>query len=177
MDNKKIKFKPTRQSDIIFAIITGAFFGTGISLIVMTEEYPYILIPFAWVICALPLVYCMTYSKKLRNFKENGIRIPGHIIGAYRQIAGRGVHIYYLKIAFFEDGDKVLCTQGYYKDPNSTLADTKCNVYKWKGKYLEADFNTLRKGEKPKDLKIYPGSTGPFFSFKIGKVTDRKNTL
>ncbi|MCR5108309.1 MAG: hypothetical protein K6B28_09115 [Lachnospiraceae bacterium] len=177
MDNKRKKYKPVRQSNTIFAIITGVFFGIGTTLNVIGEEYPYIIIPFAWVICALPLVYCLSYSNKLEAFKANGICIPGHIIGAYEQHPGRGPSIYYLKIAFFEDGDKVLCTQGYYKDPNFILADTKCNVYKWKGKYLEADFNTICIGEKPKNLKIYAGSTGPFFSFKIGKVTDRKNTL
>ena len=88
MDNKRIKFKPVRQANTLFAIITGVFFGAGATITVIGEEYPYIIIPFAWVICALPLVYCITYSKKLKAFKENGICIPGCIVGVKSKYCG-----------------------------------------------------------------------------------------
>lgn len=173
MVNKRMKFKPVRQSNAVFVLIIDIFFGGLATMILFLSDYPKIIIPCVWAAFALPLVYCLSYSKKLKTFKQNGICIPGCIIGVYEQISSSAPNVYYLKIVFFEDGDKELCSQGYYKDPNRTLADTKCNVYKWKGKYLEADFNTLCKGDHPK-VKIDPYTLGPFFSFKIGKVTEGK---
>ena len=45
-------------------------------------------------------------------------------------------------------------TEGYVGNPNYKLKNISCAVYKWKDKYIEADFNVLDKKEKPHYLEI-----------------------
>ena len=59
-----------------------------------------------------------------------------------------------MKISFYDNGEKVKYTEGYAGNPNSKHKSCICNIYKWKGKYIEADFDVLEKKEKPNNLNI-----------------------
>jgi hypothetical protein len=98
--------------------------------------------------------YYITYDLKRNVYKKNGECFQGHIIGADVIISGRGEWTYYLKISFFDDGEKIKYTEGYEGNPNKKLKNCECNIYKWRGKYIESDFKTLEKKEKPVNLKI-----------------------
>ncbi len=100
MVNKRMKFKPVRQSNAVFVLIIDIFLGGLATMILFLSDYPKIIIPCVWAAFALPLVYCLSYSKKLKTFKQNGICIPGCIIGVYEQISSSAPNVYYLKIVF-----------------------------------------------------------------------------
>lgn len=97
--------------------------------------------------------YYITYDEK-RNIYKKGERFQGYIIGADEFMSGRGDWTYYLKISFYDDGEKIKYTEGYAGNPNKKLKNREGNIYKWKGKYIESDFKTLDKKEKPVNLKI-----------------------
>lgn len=105
-------------------------------------------------------------------YKKNGTCIQGCIIGAERIMGQKRTGSYFLKILFFDEVKKVRYTEAYMGNPNDILQDCFCNIYKWKGKYIEADFNTL--GEKQESfVEMIPVKViwnYPFF--KTGKVKD-----
>lgn len=98
--------------------------------------------------------YYITYNVKRNIFKKKGERFQGYIVGADEFVRGRGDWTYYLKISFYDDGEKIKYTEGYAGNPNKKLKNRECNIYKWRGKYIESDFTTLEKKEKPANLKI-----------------------
>ncbi|MBR1470236.1 MAG: hypothetical protein IJ600_01180 [Lachnospiraceae bacterium] len=168
-----MKYKTARQTGIIYTFIFFLFcIGIGLYVIMGAEEgeiYPYIFALCTWLIGILLLVYSLSYDLKRNSFKENGICIPGRIIGAERVVSGDAT--YFLKILFYDEGERIWYTHGYTGNPNKILKECKCNIYKWKGKYIEADFNTLDKEEIP--LQIIPIKliwSYPFF--RIGKVKE-----
>ena len=168
------KYKTVRQSYIGFTIIffVGCVFA---GIVVMTDDlnvYPIILAPFSWIIGLIPLVYCLSYNTKRIRYKKKGVCISGYIIGAYRTYSYRGSQRYYLKIKFSDDGNKVLCTEGYVGDPNDFLSNCKCNIYKLGNSYIEADINTIRNGEKLTKKKIPIDLTYYFSHSEIGMVKD-----
>lgn len=98
--------------------------------------------------------YHITYNIKRKIYKKKGECFRGYIIGADVLVSGRGEWTYYLKISFFDGGKKIRYTEGYAGDPNNKLKNCECIIYKWRGKYIESDFNTLERKEKPANLKI-----------------------
>ena len=98
--------------------------------------------------------YHITYNVKRNIYKKKGECFKGYIIGADVLVSGRGEWTYYLKISFFDDGKKIKYTEGYAGNPNKKLKNCECNIYKFRGKYIESDFKTLEKKEKPANLKI-----------------------
>ena len=109
--------------------------------------------PCAWLLGIIPFVYCLSYDAKRNAYKKKGICIQGHIIGTYKVSNRRGAGTYYLKICFWDNGKKIMHTEGYVDNPNFMLSASSCNIYKWRGKYIEADLNTLE-NEKSHKLEI-----------------------
>lgn len=104
---------------------------------------------------------------------KRGICIPGSIISAERIVGGKRKRAYFLNIQFFDGVYKIRYTEAYFGDPNDILKNRRCNIYKWKGKYIEADFNTLDKEETPDGIiPIKLIWSYPFF--RVGKVEDKR---
>lgn len=167
-----IKYKTKRQRDIwASAIFMALCLCWGAGGIVDEELCPLFMVPFVWLLAVSPFIYCMTYDLKRKKYKEKGKRIPARIIGYYSLLGGRSGGNYYLKIQFLENGKKVFVTESYADDPNDKLANTSCYIYNYNGKYIEADLNTLKKGEKPRGLNIPIVNEGVFPKIKSGSVT------
>lgn len=94
-----------------------------------------------------------------KRYYENGKRFDGVIVGA-EHLIGKGHCYYFLIIQFYEDGRRLLRkSPRYYGNPNDMLSSPKCSIYKWKGKYMEGDFQVLDKEIKdnlniPVELKL-----------------------
>ena len=153
-----MKYKTQRQAKVgvslIFLIICVCM-CIGIALSKSSGEY----YPAYAEICvgllgAIVFGYYITYDVKRNIYKKKGECFRGHIIGADVLVSGRGKWTYYLKISFYDNGEKVKYTEGYAGNPNSKLKSCICNIYKWKGKYIEADFDVLEKKEKPNNLNV-----------------------
>ncbi len=56
-------------------------------------------------------------------------------------VYSRPEYSYHLMVSFNDNGEKILYTEAYKGYPSSRLKSANCNVYKWKGKYIEADFD------------------------------------
>ncbi len=157
---KEIKYKTKREEEfytgVISAIMTLFFFitivlGWGDSL--HSDEVKMAVIFF--VAGIVYTVYYLTPNCKRKKYAKNGETFAGTIIGAHFFFQGRGEHAYYLIIAFYENGERKLrYSEPYAGSPRCKLRDTSCEVYKWKGKYIEGGFHGLYKGEESKNLPI-----------------------
>lgn len=153
-----MKYKTQRQANVgvsIFFVIVClcACFGIAISKS-WGEYYPVYSEASVGLLGIVVFGYYSTYNVKRNIYKKRGECFRGYIIGADVLISGRGEWTYYLKISFFDNGKKIKYTEGYAGDPNKKLKNCECNIYKWRGKYIESDFKTLGKKEKPVNLKI-----------------------
>ena len=100
-------------------------------------------------------VYCWTCNFKRNRMKKRGKRYEANIIGAEWLLNGRGEDTYFLLISFHENGErKIRYTEGYVGNPNYKLKSTKCEIYKWKNKYIETGFEVRDKKEKSGKLNI-----------------------
>lgn len=100
-------------------------------------------------------IYCWTCNVKRNRIKKKGERYEANIIGAEWLLNGRGEDTYYLLISFYENGErKIRYTEGYVGSPNYKLKSTKCEIYRWKNKYIETEFEVLDKKENPVQLNI-----------------------
>lgn len=168
-----MKYKTVRQDSILgsFAfLIALAIFLWAASI---AKSTVYIIITgCAFLAGLLVFIYTITYNVKRKYFKKHGKCIPGKIVAADKVFARMG-HEYYFKVEFFDDGEKILYTEGYKGNPFFLLKDMECNVYKFNGKYVEADFH-LR--EKPEDCRKPPipvNNRDPVSLREIGKVTEK----
>ncbi|MBO6207589.1 MAG: hypothetical protein J6O73_11680 [Lachnospiraceae bacterium] len=137
------------EGDISYYIVAIALFSIGI----------------------LYFVYSLVGVFRHNVYKKYGLCIPGRIIGAER-ILGRKNGRYFLKIQFFDEVMKIRYTEAYLGNPNHILQDCFCNIYKWRGKYIESDFNTLNEKEES-FVEIIPIKaiwSYPFF--KVGRVKE-----
>ncbi len=101
------------------------------------------------------LLYYFIPKYKRKIYAQKGELFAGNVIGADCMIQGRGEHAYYLIIAFYENGERKLrYSEPYAGSPRCKLRDTSCEVYKWKGKYIEGGLHGLYKGEESKNLPI-----------------------
>ena len=115
-----------------------------------------------------PLVYSSAYEKMRDYCKQYGERIPGRITSVYRCNWDE----YYLAISFFDGKEKRLITGVYTANPNFCLKDCNCNIYKWKDRYVEADFNSLSKDEQSQVLQIPVINRSSIPFKKSGKVEE-----
>lgn len=153
-----MKYKTQRQSKVgisFFFLMLSVCMCIGIvSSRRVGEYYPAYAEICVGLLGASVFGYYSTYDVKRNIYKKRGECFRGHIIGADVLMSGRGEWTYYLKISFYDNGDKVKYTEGYAGNPNSKLKSCVCNIYKWKGKYIEGDFIALEKKESPINLKI-----------------------
>jgi len=169
-----IRYKTRRQANIF---ISGFFMALlcvyGGAVLIDGSELclPGYIVPFIWLLGIAPFMYCITYNLKRNAFKKKGVRKTGKIIGYNLIPRGRMGEDYCLKIQFYENEKKVFVTEPYIADPNEKLANTSCYIYNYNGKYIEADLNTLKKGEKPRGLNIPIVNEGVFPKIKSGSVT------
>lgn len=119
----------------------------------------------------LSLIFFLTYNVKRSIFKRHGKCIPGKIIGA-ESVYGRYENSCHLMISFYDNGEKVLYTEAYKGYPSSRLKSTNCNVYKWKGKYIEADLDLKSKKEIYQRLMIPIQERKKNSPWKVGKVKE-----
>ena len=94
------------------------------------------------------LAYCFSGDFKRDRYKRYGTRFKGYIDSARMSRGGRGYNRYYLNISFDDGGRKIRHTEAYVVDPRKALKSRECSVYKYKGKYIEADFMPAQKGSK-----------------------------
>ncbi|MBO6297877.1 MAG: hypothetical protein J6N53_03440 [Lachnospiraceae bacterium] len=119
----------------------------------------------------LILIYFLSFNTKRNKYKRIGQCIPGRIIGA-DMVYGRHESSYHLMISFYDNGEKVLYTEAYKGDPRFRLKSLRCNVYKWKDKYIEADFDCLAKREMPQGLLIPVQKRKSVNFWEVGKVKE-----
>lgn len=119
----------------------------------------------------LSLIYFLTYNVKRNMYKKLGKCIPGRIVGA-DVVWGRHENSYHLKISFYDDGEKMLYTEAYKGHPGSKLKSSSCNIYKWKGRYIEADFDLKSKREVHQGLTIPIQKRKSVSLWEIGKVKE-----
>ena len=116
---------------------------------------------------ATPFGKFVVCETKRENCKKYGKCIPGHITMAYQFNIDR----YSLLISFFDDREKLLVTELYTRNPNYILKDCNCNVYKWKGTYVEDDFNSCGDDDMGQILQI-PICDEALPSREIGKAKE-----
>ena len=116
-------------------------------------------------------VYFLSYNVKRNMYKKLGKCIPGRIVGA-DVVWGRHENSYHLKISFYDDGEKMLYTEAYKGHPGSKLKSSSCNIYKWKGRYIEADFDLKSKREVHQGLTIPIQKRKSVSLWEIGKVKE-----
>ena len=172
-----MKYKTSRQSNIIISFIFLLFCIciSSIVLLYMNEgrisDYVFSLCVFA--IGITYFVWAISYDAKRKVCMQNGTCFSGNIIGAERIFGGKSTNKYYLKILFHDEKDMIRYTEAYVGNPNNILKDCNCHIYKWKGHYIEADFNTCKNEEKTNE-EIVPIDVIPSYPFgKVGKVTSR----
>ncbi|MCR4806587.1 MAG: hypothetical protein K5857_02815 [Lachnospiraceae bacterium] len=94
------------------------------------------------------LAYCFSGDFKRKRYKKYGTKFEGYIDSARKSKGGRGYDRYYLNISFNDGGRKTRRTEAYIEDPCKVLRSRECSVYKYRGKYIEADFQPAEKGSK-----------------------------
>lgn len=152
-----MRYKTKREAHKICSI-----FGLvcGISICVGNiGEYGYYYPIIGSICCALlglaVFIYCWTCNVKRNLYKKRGEYFEGKVIGAERSFNGRGEDTYYLLISFYENGTrKIRYTEGYVGNPNKKLKGLGCSIYKYGGRYIEADLNILASQEKIRNLNI-----------------------
>lgn len=170
----RIKYKTTIQAYFgTTLIILICYVIAGIVVIIKGGEIiPLYVAPCLWILGVVPLIAVLVYNAKRNKIKENGKCMPGRIVGAYEMLSRGRSSIFYLKIYFFDNGEKYLCSEGYIGNPNVKLADSKCRIYKWKGRYIVDDFNTMVKGEKNSKGRIPTVLIFSPLNIQSGKVRD-----
>ena len=94
-------------------------------------------------------------TRRRNRYKKHGECFPGVIVGADRQSIPRGKDEYFLIIEFEENGEKkIKYTQGYSGNPIDYLQSCKCNIYKWRGRYIEADLQVKQSRKQVIELRI-----------------------
>ena len=153
-----MKYKTQRQSKIgisLFFLIICLCLCFGIALSKSWGEYYPVYAEAGIALLGIIVFgYHITYNVKRNIYKKKGECFQGYIIGADVLVNGRGEWTYYLKISFYDNGKKIKYTEGYAGDPNKKLKNCKCNIYKWRGKYIESDLMTLEQKAMPTNLKI-----------------------
>ena len=158
MERGSLKYKTKRQACIWVAVwILIACLCWFISIVYGRNRNEYFIPGIEYFILLFGigvLTYFLTYDVKRNHFIKCGECIPGCITGAECEVNGRGEWTYYLLISFYDNGQKIKFTEGYVGDPNDKLKSCECNIYKWNGKYIEADLQPLEREQMPVKLNI-----------------------
>lgn len=166
-----MKYKTARQNHIVISFFFMLFcICLGIPILkyrTVGDISYYIVAMSIFLTGILFFIHSVTYDRKRNIYKKNGISIPGNIISAERMLGTEKTKKYFLKIQFYDEGNKIRYTEAYVGNPNTILKNCNCNIYKWKGKYIEADFNILDKENKTTE-EIIPIKI--IFGYPFGKV-------
>ena len=117
-------------------------------------KFPYVIQILVALLCVGWFAYTATYNSKRIKYKERGQKLNGYILEAERKEMGRGGSQYFLLIAFHDNGSKIKYSEGYADNPNDYLKSRRCSIYKYKDKYIEADFICADDSESSGRLNI-----------------------
>lgn len=147
-----MRYKTRRENLIVMHILIflGCLFGV---YQLIADQFPLWLILATSALGGTVLLYALDLRR--RWYMKKGERLDGYISECKRQLNGRGEDIYFLVINFTDNGEKkTRKTEGYMGNPNYKLLNRKCSVYKWNGRYIEADFNMAQGSNHKKILDI-----------------------
>ena len=146
---KKTKYKTRRQDNTYVGAISSILclfcciiYGVDSKI---DDLYIFCLLVLMGILCVFWFIYSITYNTKRQIFKKKGECILGYIVGAEEELTGRGLNTYYLFISFYDGCEKIKYTEGYVGNPNHYLKSRRCHIYKYKDKYIEADFISAEK--------------------------------
>lgn len=143
----------TRREDLLIIHIIIILCCLGKGYVMIHDQLPLWLIFATGALGGGVLLYALDLRRKW--YKKKGVRLDGYISECKRYPNGRGEDIYFLVITFTDNGEKkTRKTEGYMGNPNCKLLNRKCSIYKWNGKYIEADFHVAPESMHKKMLDI-----------------------
>lgn len=160
-----MKYKTRREFNrpfALFAFVLGVIYLLGSTAFILDNRNPYSDFSLYMITSIMILLfisiffaYCFSSNIKRNRYKNRGKRFDGIIVGAEEEFYGRGEHTYYLKIVFYENGEKkTRFTEGYVGNPCEKLNSLKCDIYAFEGKYIEGNFDAKNHRGDSKNLSV-----------------------